>query len=119
MSENPEEMHPHHGGASSLGVEEMAAEVAVDQQHDLRRRQWTDREDYKAGHHEVEPGKQWHFRQRHAWGTHAENSCDDVDRCADAAKTGDQKSQRPKIRAMAQRESLRSERCVSEPPNVG
>src|SRR5205085_7550289 len=38
MSENPEEMHPDHGGTSRLSVEEVPAKIPIDQQHDLRGR---------------------------------------------------------------------------------
>ncbi len=36
MAEDPEEVHPEHRRAAGLSVEEMAAEIAVDQQHHLR-----------------------------------------------------------------------------------
>ena len=36
MAEDPEEVHPDDGRAAGLGVEEMPAQVAIEQQHDLR-----------------------------------------------------------------------------------
>ena len=39
MSEDPEEVHPERCGSAGLGIKEMAAQIAIDQQHDLRRRQ--------------------------------------------------------------------------------
>ncbi len=90
MAEDPEEMHPDYGRAAGLRVEEMSAEVAVDQQHDLRRRQRTDREEHQACHHEVEPGEQRHLAQRHARAAHAKNGGDDIDRRSDAAEAGNQ-----------------------------
>ena len=48
MSEDPEEMHPDHRRTSGLRVEEMSAQVAIDQQHDLRRGQRTDGKDHQA-----------------------------------------------------------------------
>ena len=87
MSEDPEEMHPDNGGASRLGVEEMSAKIAVDQQHYLRRRKRTDCENYQSRHYQIEPGEQRHFCQRHARATQAKNCCHDVDRRTDAAKT--------------------------------
>ena len=36
MAEDPEEVHPDDGRAAGLRVEEVAAQIAVDQQHDLR-----------------------------------------------------------------------------------
>ncbi len=37
MAEYPEEVHPQHGRAASLGIEEMAAQISIHQQHDLGR----------------------------------------------------------------------------------
>ena len=37
MPEDPEEVHPEYGGAAGLRIEEVPAEIAIDQQHDLRR----------------------------------------------------------------------------------
>ena len=36
MSEDPEEVHPEYGGAAGLRVEEVSAQIAIDDQHDLR-----------------------------------------------------------------------------------
>ena len=37
MSEDPEEVHPQHGRAAGLRIEEMASQIPIDQQHDLCR----------------------------------------------------------------------------------
>ena len=42
MSKNPEEVHPKHCGTSGLRVKEVSAEIAIDAEHDLRRRQRAD-----------------------------------------------------------------------------
>src|SRR5579863_85618 len=103
MSENPEEMHPDHRRAPSLRVEEMSAEIAIDEQHDLSRGQRTDGQYHQPRHHNIEPGEQRHFSQRHSWATHAKDGSHDVDRRADAAKAGDQQRKYPEIRAMTHR----------------
>jgi hypothetical protein len=43
MAEDPEEVHPQHGRAARLRIEEVRAQVAVERQHDLRRGQRADR----------------------------------------------------------------------------
>ena len=78
MAEDPEEVHPDDGRAAGLGVEEVAAQVAIDQQHDLRRRQRRDDDQDQARNHQVQPGKQRHAPQRHARTAHAENGGDDI-----------------------------------------
>ena len=37
MAEDPKEVHPQHGGAAGLRIEEMAAQISIDQQHHLCR----------------------------------------------------------------------------------
>ena len=44
MAEEPEQVLPQHGRAAVLRVEEMCAQVAIEQDHDLRRRQRRKRE---------------------------------------------------------------------------
>ena len=66
MTEDPEEVHPERGRSARLRVEEVAAQIAVDEQHDLRRRQRRDRDQHHAGHHQVEPGQQRHAAEVHA-----------------------------------------------------
>src|SRR5665213_684565 len=55
MTENPKEMHPEDGGSARLGVEEMGAEIAVDQKHDLGGRERADGDEHHAAHYEIEP----------------------------------------------------------------
>ena len=52
MPEDPEEVHPQHSRAASLRVEEMRAKIAIDRQHDLRRRQRTQRNEHQATGHQ-------------------------------------------------------------------
>ena len=118
MTEDPEEVHPDHGRAAGLRVEEMSAEVAVDQQHDLRRRQRADGEDNQDRHHEVQPGEQRHLAQRHSRAAHAQDRGQNVDRRADAAECRRPAGQRPEIGAVAGRECLRGQRRVREPSHI-
>ena len=118
MTEDPEEVHPEHGGAPGLRVEEMSAKIAVDRQHDLRRRQRTDGEQNQDGHHEIEPGQQRHSPEVHPRTAHAENRGQHIDRCADAADAGNQQCHRPEVGAVSARECLRGQRRVREPSHV-
>ena len=79
MAEDPEEMHPHHGRASGLGIEEMRAQIAVEQQHDLRGGSGENHDQHQARGHQVQPHQQRHLAQRHARAAHAEDGRNDVD----------------------------------------
>ena len=118
MAENPEEMHPDDGGTSGLRVKEVPAEIAVNQQHDLRGGEGADGEQHQAGHDEIEPGEQRHFAEGHSGAAHGNDGGDDVDRGADAAETGDQQAQSPEIGAVAGRECQRSQRRIGKPAHV-
>ena len=85
VAEDPEEVLPQHRRAAGLRVEEVRAEIAVEQQHDLRGRQRGDDDQHHAGRHEVEPDDERHAAERHAGAAHAQGGGDDVDRRADAA----------------------------------
>ena len=61
MSEDPEEVHPDHRRAARLRVEEMSAQVAVDHQHDLRRRERAHGDQHHARHHQIQPRQQRHL----------------------------------------------------------
>ena len=86
MAEDPEEVHPDDRRTAGLRVEEVAAQVAVDQQHDLRRGQRADGQQHQSRHDEVQPRKQRHAAQRHARAAHAQDGGHDVDGGADAAE---------------------------------
>ncbi len=118
MAEDPEEVHPHHRRTSGLRVEEMSAQVAIDQQHQLRGRERTDGENHQPRHGEIEPGQQRHFPERHALATHAEDGGDDVDGSSDAADAGNQQRQSPEVRAVSGRKCLRGQGSVGEPADV-
>ena len=106
MSEDPEEVHPHHGRTSGLRIEEMPTQVTVHQQHQLRSRERADQPEAPGAHREIEPGKQRHLTEHHSLATHAEDGGNNVDRGSDAAETGNQQRQGPEIRAVARRKSL-------------
>ena len=101
VAEDPEEMHPERGRPTGLRVEEMAAEVAIDEQHQLRRRQRGQRQQRHPGHHQIEPGEQGHAAERHARAPHADDGGDEIDGGADAAEARDQHGNRPVVRAGA------------------
>ena len=90
MAEDPEEMHPQDGRAAGLGVEEMGAEIAVDQQHDLRGGQRADGDEHHAARHEIEPHEQRHAAQLHTRAAHADDGRDNVEGGADGANAAEQ-----------------------------
>src|SRR5271163_572674 len=57
MSEYPEEMNPDQRRSPSLGVEEVTAQIAIDEEHELRRSQWSDGDQRQHAYDEHEPGK--------------------------------------------------------------
>ncbi len=118
MAENPKEVHPNYGGASSLCVEEMSAQVAVHQQHDLRSGERADGKYHQHGHDQIEPHQQRHLPQRHSRAAHAQNRGDNIDRRADAAEPRNQQAQCPEIRAVSWRKRLRSEWRVGKPSDI-
>src|SRR6266404_9122138 len=77
VTENPEEMHPENCRAAGHGVEEVAAEVTVDEQHELGCGERTDGQNHQARHNKIEPGEQWHPSQRHPWTAYAQNRSED------------------------------------------
>src|SRR4029077_310160 len=50
VPEDPEEMHPECRRPARLRIKEMTAEIAVDKQHDLRRRQWSHGDENHRAH---------------------------------------------------------------------
>jgi len=104
-------VHPHHGRAAGLRIEEVPAEVAIGEQHELRGGERADGEDDQSGHDEVQPDEQRHLAERHPGAAHGEDGGDDVDGRADAAEAGDEQRQRPEVRAVPGREGLRGQRA--------
>ena len=80
MAEDPEEVHPENGGAAGLRVEEVAAQIAIDAEHDLRGRERADGDEDQAAGDEIKPDQQRHAAQLHAGAAHAERGGDDVER---------------------------------------
>src|SRR5712691_2149759 len=97
----------------------MSAQVAVDEQDQLRGSERTNGEDYQARHYEIQPGQQRHLPECHSGAAHAEHSGDYVDGGPDAAETGDQERQNPEVRTVPARKCLRGEGSVREPSHVG
>ena len=78
MTEDPEEMHPQHSRTARLRVKEMRSDIAVQRQHDLRRRQRTHRNEDQAARHQHQPHEQRHARQLHPFAAHADCGRHDV-----------------------------------------
>ncbi len=101
MAEDPEEMHPEHGRAAGLRIEEVAAEVAIDNQHDLRGGERADGDKDQAAGDQIEPDEKRHAAELHAGAAHADSGGDDVERRSDAADAADENAEGPVIRAVA------------------
>ena len=119
MSEDPKEVHPEHSRATGLGIEEMASEIPIDQQHDLRSRQRRDRNQNHACLHKVEPRQQGHAAEFHARASHAKNGGNNVDGRSNASKPGDQQRESPIVGTMPRREGSRAQWRVRPPADVG
>ena len=60
VAEDPEEVLPQHRRAAGLGVEEVRAEEAVEEQHDLRRGERRQGEQDLEADHQHQPDEQRH-----------------------------------------------------------
>src|ERR1019366_4695235 len=119
MPEYPEEVHPEHRGAAGLRIEEVRAQVAIEQQHDLSRSEWADSDEDHTGHHEIEPYQQGHASELHAGTAHAERGRHYIKGGADAADAAEQDRESPVVSAVPRREGTSREGCVGPPANVG
>ncbi len=119
MAEDPEEVHPDDGRAAGLRVEEVAAQVAVDQQHDLRGGQRRDDDQNQAAMTRFSQANSGMRSQRHARTAHAEDGGHDVQRRADAADAAHQQTDDPIVGAVSRRKCLCGQRCVGEPADIG
>ena len=90
MAEDPEEVHPQHGRAAGLRVEEVRAEVAVEQSMICAAVSGLMVTKTRPRHDEVEPDQQRHAAQLHARAAHAEDGGDDVERGADGADAAEE-----------------------------
>ena len=118
VAEDPEEVHPHDRRTARLRVEEVAAQVAVDEQHDLRRRERAHGQDHQDCHGETQPREQRHSSKGHPRAPHAQDGGQYVDGRPDAAEARHQERQRPVIRAVPGREGLGGQGCVCKPSHV-
>ncbi len=119
VAEDPEEMRPQDSGAAGLGVEEVTAEVAVDEQHGLRGRKRADGDQDEERHGGVEPRQERDAQQGHSLAAHAENGGDDVDAGADAADAAGENGHGPVVDRVAGRKGLLGEWSIGEPGHVG
>ena len=79
MAEEPEQVLPQIRRAAVGHVEEMGAELAIEQDHDQRRGQRRDRQQHLDRRPEHRPDEERHLAQRHARGAHAEDRGDEID----------------------------------------
>src|ERR1700723_140710 len=118
MTEYPEEMDPDQRGATGLCVKEMATQVAIYKQHELRRGQRSDRHECQHAHYEKQPCEQRHSHQRHPFAAHRDDRRNDVDRSTKGAKTTDDKSKGPIIGRMTWRKRARSKWRIRKPAHI-
>ncbi|NCL75368.1 hypothetical protein AIIKEEIJ_02828 [Rhodococcus sp. YH1] len=118
VAEEPEQVLPQHDSARS-GVEDVSAELAVDEQGDQRRReQREDQQDQQRGDEGV-PGEDRHPEHGHAGGAQAHDGGDEVDRTEDRAETADGESEDPQVGTDAGRVQRVRQRHIRRPPEVG
>src|ERR1700693_2366158 len=109
MTEYPEEMDPDQRGTAGLCVEEMATQIAIDKQHELRCCERSDRHECQHAHYEKQPCEQRHSHERHPFATHRDDRRNNVDRSTKGAKTTDDERKGPIIGRMTRRKRPRSE----------
>src|SRR5215813_14292169 len=118
MSEDPKEVLPDHCGAAGLRVEEMPAQITIDQQHDLRPRKPGQCQQDHEVRYEHQPNEQWHAHQLHTRTAQRDSGGDYVDGRDRTSDAREQQAQNPVVSAVAAREGPPSERRVSEPSDV-
>src|SRR5439155_20747015 len=118
VPEDPEEVHPDDSGTARLRVEKMSAQITIDEQHDLRGRQWTDHQDDHPRHDEIQPDEKGHPSERHPWTPHAHDRGNDVHHRAYAAEPGHEQAEHTVIGAVTWRECPRRQRRIREPSDV-
>src|SRR5260370_711221 len=67
MAKEPEQVLPQEHVSAGRGYEELGAQVAVEQEHDLPGGQRRKRQNDQAGGGHHHPHKDWHAPGRHAW----------------------------------------------------
>src|SRR5580698_10559366 len=118
MSKDPEEVHPENCRSAGLGIEEMASQVSIDEQHDLSGRQRSNRNQNHSRHHKVHPHQQRHAIELHTRASQAENCRNDIDGRSDASEAGDEQRESPIVGTMTGREGSRAQWRVRPPTNI-
>ena len=118
MPEDPEKVLPQQGGTARLRIEEAGPEIAVQEQHDLGRRQgWHGEEDH-PGHDQQQPHEEGHPGQGHALAAHTEDRRHNVDAGGDAADATHQQAEDPVVGAVAAREGAFRQWGIGKPADV-
>src|SRR5258708_10360831 len=105
-------------GATGLCVKEMATQIAIDQQHELRCCERSDRHECQHAHYEKQPCEQRHSHERHPFATHRDDRRNNVDRGTKGAKTTDDESKGPIIGRMTGRKRPRSKWRIRKPAHI-
>ena len=119
VPEEPEQVLPQQRRAALVGVEEVRAEVAVQQQHRDRRGQRGQRQDDQVRVDQDRPHEQRHAPPAHAGRAHVVDRGDEVDRAEDRRQAGEVDHVDPRLLAVGGRVLLRRERDVGEPAGLG
>src|ERR1700735_4531891 len=119
MTEYPEEMDPDQRRATGLCVKEVAAQIAIDKQHELRRCERRDRHECQHAHDEKQPCEQGHSHERHSFAAHRDDRRNNIDRSAKSAETTHDESKGPIIGCMTGRKRSLSERRIRKPAHIG
>ena len=119
VAKEPEEMLPENRVPARLGIEEMGAQEAIKEQHDLGARQDRQRQKHQERNHQHHPNEKREPAHRHARATHGQRRGEHVDRPGYAAKAADQDAENPVVRGIPARKRFARKRRVREPPHIG
>ena len=119
VSEEPEEVLPEHRLAAAGRIEEVAAELAIHEEHDERSGERGVRAKDQDTGDEGHPNEQRHARDRHPWAAHEQDRHGEVDRTDDRARAVHGESKDVVVDPAARREGALGQRRVREPSGVG
>src|SRR5579864_4346243 len=118
MTEYPEEMDPNQRRTTGLCVKEVATQIAINKQHELRGSERSDRHKRQHAHYEKQPCEQRHSHERHPFATHRNNRRNNVDCRTKSAKTADDESESPIVGRMTRRKRPRCEWRIRKPAHI-
>src|SRR5215470_8266027 len=117
MTEEPEEVLPHDSGAARLRIEEVGAEVAVEEQHDLGGGQRRQDEQSHGRDGEHDPHEDGQTAEGHARPAHGQRGGHEVDRGSNGADACHEDGEVPVVGGVAGSEGAAGEGRVGEPPD--